>query len=219
MFRGGFAGRPEKRRKMPVYYCRCVIRGLITVGFLGLVACASVPKEAVILSHTVGEDIQQLHVGYRKSVQFSFEQMRQAGLAVIDERWTPIYLKDFIKNGGLVEFAQADNTEAVEYWARRAIRDIDTKRQEFLQPLKQSEDKLLTDIDEAFSRTIHANAAVTAHLTSVVKIRNMQDEVLAAVGVKDIRDKINNGIVQASNFAADAIKEIEDATAILEKAQ
>ena len=45
---------------------------------LGMTACASVPKEAVALSVAVGQDITQLHTGYRESVRFAFNQMRQA---------------------------------------------------------------------------------------------------------------------------------------------
>ena len=197
-------------------YRQSILVGLIALGLLGPLGCARIPKEAVQLSYAVGTDIQQLYTGYRTTVVFSFEQMRQRGLTVIDERWTPVYLKSFVKKGQLVESARAEQTERVEYWARRAIKDIDDKRQEFLLPLKQQEEALLADIDEAFSRTIRANAAVTAHLNSVLKVQDLQDEVLESVGLKDLRDKINDGIVKASDFAANRTEEIETATKKLE---
>ena len=183
---------------------------------LGMTACASVPKEAVALSVAVGQDITQLHTGYRESVRFAFNQMRQAGLGVIDNVWTPAYLKDFVTTGMLVESAETGTTELVEFWARTAIEAIDNKRKEFLDPLQLREDALLVEIDAAFDRVISANAAVTAHLNSVLKVQTVQDQVLEATGLLEIRDTINGAIVSASDFAAGATRDIEAAAALLE---
>ena len=83
---------------------------------LSMSACASVPKETVTLSRMVGQDIAQLQSGYRETIRFSFDQMRQAGLSVIDNVWTPVYLKSFVAGGQLVEAAKAEQTERIEYW-------------------------------------------------------------------------------------------------------
>lgn len=177
---------------------------------LGMAACASVPKEAVTLSITVGEDIKQLQSGYRQTVRFSFNQMRQAALSVIDNVWTPAFVQDFIVRGRLVESVQDpdDSTELVEFWAREAIGQIDAKRKTFLDSIQVKEDALLADIDKAFDGLINANAAVTAHLNSVLKVQNVQDQVLAAAGVRDIRDTINAALVSTSEFAASATEAI-----------
>jgi hypothetical protein len=147
-------------------------------------ACASVPQEAVTLSSAVGNDIEQLQSGYRQTVRFAFNQMHQNGLNVIDTVFTPAFLQDFIVSGRLIESAQDpdDSTELVEYWAREAIGAIDIKRKEFLDPIQVKEDALLADIDAAFDRLISANATVTAHLNSVRKVQNLQDQALARQG-------------------------------------
>ena len=134
------------------------------------------------------------------------------------------YLKENVKESGLFEHLQDESVPEserygdLEYWARGAIEDIDNKRREFLEPLKKREDALLADLDDAFGRVIRANATVTAHLNSVLKVQDLQDDILDSVGLKDIRDKINDGIVGASDFAAEVTKEIEDATKKLEDA-
>ena len=205
-----------------MYYRNCILVGLLGICLLGLSGCASVPKEAVQLSYVVGQDIQELHNGYRRTVQISFEQIRQRGLTVIKEKWTPVYLKKNVKESGLFEhlqdeaFSESERYGDLEYWTRGAIEDIDNKRREFLAPLKKREDALLADLDDAFGRVIRANAAVTAHLNSVLKVKDLQDDILDSVGLKNIRDKINDGIVEASDFAAEATKEIEDVTKKLE---
>ena len=186
---------------------------------LSMTACASVPKETVTLSRTVGQDIAQLQSGYRETIRFSFDQMRQAGLSVIDNVWTPVYLKSFVTGGQLVEAAKAEQTERIEYWARTAIKAIDDQRKKFLDPLQEREDALVAEVDAAFDRVISANAAVTANLNSVLKVQNLQDQVLEAAGVSGIRDTINGAIVSTSNWAATATKEIEDAATSLETGQ
>ena len=202
---------------MSVYHRKCTISGWVAVCLIGIAGCATVPKEAVSLSYAVGEDLQQLYVGYRTTVQFSFEQMRQNGLLVIDEIWTPAYLKTFVVEGELIEIAEEENWEDLQGWARAAIEDIDNKRKEFLDSLKTREESLLAKIDTAFSRVISANAAVTAHLNSVLKVQNLQDQILEAAGLKDIRDDINDAIVDASEFAEKAANDIRAASVLLEK--
>lgn len=176
-------------------------------------ACARVPREAVDLSYAVGRDLEQLHSGYRQTVRFSFDQMRRAGLSVIDNVWTPAYLRDFVQGGNLVDSARNGETELIEFWARTAIDAIDQKRAEFLDPLQSQEDALLTQIDAAFDRVIRANATVTAHLNSIREVQDLQDQVLETAGLSDLRDTINNAIVSASEFAATATQRIEAETA------
>jgi len=200
-----------------VYHKKRTFSGWVAVCIIGIAGCATVPEEAVTLSYAVGEDLQQLYVGYRKTIQFSFEQMRQNGLVVIDEIWTPAYLKTFVVEGELLEIAEEENWQDLQGWARAAIEDIDNKRKEFLDPLKMREELLLTKIDTAFSRVISANAAVTAHLNSVLKVQGLQDQILEAAGLKEIRDDINNAIAEASDFAKKAADDIKDASATLEQ--
>ena len=186
---------------------------------LSMTACASVPKETVALSRTVGQDLVQLQSGYRETIRFSFDQMRQAGLSMIDNVWTPVYLRSFVTRGQLVEAAKDEQTEKIEYWARAAIKAIDDQRKKFLDPLQEREDALVAEVDAAFDRVINANAAVTANLNSVLKVQNLQDQVLDAAGVSGIRDTINGAIVSTSNWAATATKEIEDEATSLETGQ
>ncbi len=199
-----------------MYGRRTVLVGLLALGVSGLSGCATVPKEAVALSVAVGEDIQQLYTGYRRTIKLSFEQMRKSGLVIIDEVFTPAYLRTFVREGELLQIAKEENWEDLEGWARAAIEDIDNERKAFLDSLDVREKALLAKVDEAFSRAISANAAVTAHLNSVLKVQGVQDQVLDAVGLKDLRDEINDGIVQASEFAASASEQIRDASKALD---
>lgn len=192
------------------------VMALVVVGILGASGCATVPKEAVQLSYVVGEDIQQIYGSYRSLVKLSFENIRQRGLTVIDKVFIPAYIQEFAVSGGLAEAAQASNqTERVEFWARLAVERIDKERRDFLLPIDAQEDSLLAVIDDAFRRMIRANAAVTAHLSSVREVEEMQDTMLEAMRVRDIRDKITDGIAKASDLAAEGVTKVETAAAVL----
>ena len=187
-------------------WCQVV---LIGIAVLGIVGCARVPREAVQLSYAVGDDIVQLHAGYRRTIKFSFDQARQRGLAVIENTWIPAYLAEFVMTGELVESAQGGQLDRVEFWARLAIDAIDSKRQEFLGPLEQQEEALVAEVDEAFDRLIRANSAVTAHLNSVLKVQDIQDDIADSVGLRDIRDRVSAAIATASEYTDTATDEIE----------
>ena len=77
----------------------------------------------------------------------------------------------------------------------------------------------MAEVDAAFDRVISANAAVTANLNSVLKVQDLQNQVLEAAGISGIRDTINGAIVSTSNWVATATKEIEDAATSLETGQ
>ena len=191
--------------------CRTALVPLwLCLGLLGLSGCASVPKETVELSTAIGDDIRELHTGYRNTVGLYFAQLRQSGLTVIDETWVPAYLDSFVDGGGLRDIVAEGNRDDLYAWARAAIEDIDARRSEFVDSLNARETALLIKIDDAFARAINANANVTAYLKSLLKVEEMQDRVLRATGLKELRDEITEGLAEASRFAAEATKTKED---------
>ncbi len=199
-------------------YGRTTLQTCIALGLIALSGCASVPKETVALSVAVGEDIQQLYSGYKSMVRLSFEQMRDNGILVIDEVWTPVYLATFVREGELLEIAREENWDDLQGWASAAIEDIEAKRREFLDEVDARETALLEKIDEAFGRTLSANAAVTAHLNSVLEVEGLQDQMIETAGLKDLRDQITSDIAAASNFARNATEEIREASSVLNAA-
>ena len=128
------------------------------------------------------------------------------GHTTIDETWVPAYLDSFVEGGGLRDIVAGGNRDDLHAWARAAIEDIDARRSEFVDSLNVRETALLARIDDAFTRTINANANVTAYLKSLLKEEEMQDRVLQATGLKELRDEIAEGLAEASRFAAEATK-------------
>jgi len=191
---------------------RNVIRNTVVMLFLCVsVSCTTVPSETVTLSEKVGEDLVQLQQGYRQTIRLSFTQMRERGLAVIDNYYVPAYLKSFVRDGELMDIAKEENWEDLEGWARAAIDDIDAKRKSFVDDLNQKEEALLKQVDAAFARSIQANAAVTGHLNSVLKVKSLQSQVVEAAGMADLGKGISGAITEASNFAAKFTEDVRAA--------
>lgn len=193
-------------------------RRLIAVPVLGLAlvlvgGCATVPRESVQLSYVIGQDLLTLQQSHDLLISRYFEALRADVNNAIDQVFVPAYIGDFVESGKLMEHAAANRADLVELWARIAVRTIDEERQKRLQPLDEAERGLRSAVDDAFARALRANAAVTAHLNSIREVSEAQDEFLEALDIKDIRDRIGDGLVQASETAARARKDIEDAAA------
>lgn len=165
---------------------------------LTIVGCATVPRESVDLSYTLGQDLETLHQSYRELITRYFEALRAQVNDAIDQVFVPAYINGFVTSGKLIQHAQNQRADLVEAWARIAVKRIDRERRERLQPLYDTERELLTSVNEAFDKVVRANATITAQLNSVVKTQQTQDEMLESIKLKGLREKINGVLADAS---------------------
>jgi hypothetical protein len=200
--------------------------------------CASVPKEAVELSYQVGEDLSELHSSYDKMVVERFKDFRAEREAYLEDEWIPIFLRDFMKRGRLVDVAKGDVIldekinkfvaptpgreevqlhESVLGWSKAASKKIEAKRQELMSDLDKREASVREDLQKAFGRLIRANAQITAHLNSIRKVQKIQDSSLDRLGLKEAIDKVNDKMVGASDWAEKSLEKVREADAKLDK--
>jgi hypothetical protein len=182
-----------------------------------IAGCASVPRESVDLSYTLGQDLEALHQSHRDLVTRYFDALRGQVNYAIDQVFIPAYINDFVVSGKLIQHAQNQRADLVEAWARIAIKRIDRERRERLQPLNDAERDLLASINGAFDKAMRANAAITAQLSSVVKTQRAQDDLLESLKLKDLRGKIYDALADASAKAGKITDDINAANAKLEK--
>ena len=191
------------------------LKRILVVVLPTLVGCsATVPKEVVELSYTLGQDLNAVHSSYRALIQTHFDGLRAQTISFLEDQWIPAYFEDFIKTGGLVESAQGADPDMVlkdiQLWAEVAIEEIEDKKRELLDPIDQNQVALLNLVDEAFARLMSANAAITAQLNSIRKVQALQDEVASAFKLKDLRDRINDGLISASENAEKGIEKLKE---------
>lgn len=196
-----------------------ITRHLLSILLISLIGCASVPKEVVELSYTVGKDLQTLHLSYKDLVTEHFQSLRNYSLNFLEKQWKPKFIKRFIEDGGLIESAKGSDPnivlEDVELWAEVAIGTIEEKKNELLDPIDKDEKELLTSVDASFSQLIQANSTITAHLNSIREVTEVQDEALKALKLDDLRDKINNMLALASDKSKEAIDKFAKAEGII----
>lgn len=194
---------------------------IVFLAVLSLLAasCAKVPPEVVSLSSALGEDIVATQTSYQLLITRHFDNLRQEVNGFVDTRWRPVYLRGFIQKGNLVRRATESDPDVVltgvSNWTQVAIETIDAKRKELLDPIDADEQALRVAVDEAFNRMIRANSTVTAHLNSIRKVTEFQDQILQAVQVKELRDKINQTLIDASTRTQKAIDTVAKADKVV----
>jgi len=219
---------------------RALVFLLLVIGLIAAVpGCATVPKEVVELSYRMGEDMSALQESYSTLVHQHFEALRKERVRYLDEEWIPAYLKAWIADGRLRDVAKGSVVWSEEkndfvppvpgkeevgllttigFWSQVAVKEIESKKSELLAPLNSQERQLSLWVNDAFSRLYRGNAAITAHLNSLRKVQEVQDNMLAALNLKDVRDKINNALATASDKAQQGLDEVRKADGLVQKA-
>lgn len=203
--------------EMAARVCCCVLLGVLTVSLLG---CATVPKEVVELSYTVGQDLEALHLSYRTLIEMHFDGLRAQPVDFLEKRWIPAFLQDFMQSGQLIQIARGSDSmqvqEDVQAWVEVAIETIEEKKRELLDPIDKDEKELLESVDEAFARVIRANATITAHLNSIRKVQEIRDDALRALNLNELRDRIDEGLASASQKAEAALEKFKELEGLTE---
>lgn len=106
--------------------------------------------------------------------------------------------------------APKESLAALNDWLDYALYAYEKKSEDLLSPLDQEEETLRTEVRVAFARMIQANATITAHLNSLREIKEVEDQALKALNLKDLRDQINDQLVNASKKAKDGLDKIKE---------
>jgi hypothetical protein len=194
-----------------------------------MASCASIPKETVTLSKTIGSDLQILHDSHRNMVQLYYNGIKGNVIAFIDDVYAPFVIHHVLevelnkhKRGessiyGIIENAgktggKGETEEALNVmleFQEAANQQINVKRNELLSPILQQEKEILSTIDQSYQNTIYANATLTAYLVSVRKVKESQNEALSIVGLNGLDTTVTNRLVELSGFVDMALEKGE----------
>jgi hypothetical protein len=220
---------------------RCLVLVLVPLVLCLLqISCSTVPKEVVELSYRMGGDLAAVQKSYMRLIHDHFESIRAERIRYLNEEWTPKYIKTWVQDGLLRDVAKGDVVwsekigefvkpiagkeeegllETVGFWSLTAVKEIEGKKKDILEPLNQQEEQLSSWVSDAFNRLYRSNAAITAHLNSLRKVQEVQDEALTSLHLKDLRDKINDGLATASERAKDGLETIRKADGLVQEAK
>ena len=190
-----------------------------------LFGCASIPKESVQLSATLGNDLQALHKSHRAMVTLHYGKIKEQINQFVDDVYAPyaisqslkIEMDDF-KAGdeslpGLIKEASEGNDNAskevllyMQDFLEITNEDVELMRNELLLPIEQQEVELLLKVDNAYKNAIYANATLTAHLESIRKVKKTQSKALQLIGLNNVHETITDYAVKASEIVDEATK-------------
>ena len=194
-----------------------------------MVSCASIPKETVTLSKTIGSDLQILHDSHRNMVQLYYNGIKLNINTFIDDVYAPFVIHHVLevelnkyKRGessicGIIENAgkkggKEETEEALNImleFQEAANQQINAKKNELLSPILQQERVILNAIDQSYHNTIYANTTLTAYLVSVRKVKESQNEALSIVGLNGLDTIVTNRLVELSGFVDMALEKGE----------
>jgi len=202
---------------------RVGIAPTVALILLGVLAggCGTTPSETVELSEIVGQDLQTLQTSNRALIRSYFDGLRAQVNNFIDDEWAPVFLREFIDEGRLIDRAKQSNPdhvlEDVGDWVKKAIERIERRRAGMLAPIQDAEEELMIATDAAFGRAVRANSAITAQLRSRAKLDEEQDRILEEYKLKDLRDDLEQGMLKASKQTDDLIGAVRKADGLLDK--
>ncbi|MDQ7088853.1 MAG: hypothetical protein Q9Q13_13805 [Acidobacteriota bacterium] len=181
----------------------------VAAGILGVlvwVGCASVPRESVELSVTMGRDLEVVHAANRRLAVVHFDRLLRDIDVFVDTVYRPFVIRRSIDDLDLVRLvsrtdgesvdprgADLDALDILEVYVDDVVRRIETFRREVRAPIEEQRREVLESIDAAFDALRSANAVVTGHLASVVKVHDVQAETLAELGLGEYRDAPRGG--------------------------
>ena len=216
--------------------------GVVALIILSLcLSCAQVPKESVELSATVGRDIAEMSKSHRQTVIILYGRIKNDVNKLVDEVYAPYQIHNLLKADqedfkagksdtlfAVMDTAikDSDNPDAQKIVLEfmdvflQIVRDeVESYRKVRLAPVLAQESELLSAIDSSYKNIQYGNLNVTAHLASIVKVHNAQEEILNQVGVKELRKKIGQTLANTSDKVAKYVEVAKDVNIRMDDAE
>lgn len=173
----------------------CVVA--ILFGFLTLAGCQSVPGESVELANTVGRDLEEIHRSHLSLAELHFNQQIDRANQFINETYRPAYIEEFSREFRLAERVELLIDQDAEKllpvltrFVKVANERIEAKRTRLVDPIRVQRDAVLLEINTAYRQVQSAQAVVTGHLASIRDVREMQNEMLAGIGLEGLPGRV-----------------------------
>lgn len=169
---------------------------LVVLVAFSLASCDVVPKETIELSNTVGRDLEEVHRAHRSLAELHFSDIERNINRFIDETYRPAFIKVFASEYDLnkrIEDLKDEPNKLLSVltgFVQVATQRVEKKRSELINPIQEQKKLVISEIDAAHRQIQAAQAVVTRHLASVRKVRNVQNELLARVGLKSVGEKV-----------------------------
>ena len=182
-----------------------------------VISCDVVPKEAVELSNTVGRDLEEVHRAHRDLVNLHYSEQERRVNTFIDDVYRPAFISKFAEEFDLANrvtvIVDKDASKLLPVMVRfveTSVNRIEAKRTQLLEPILAEKVSVLDEVDAAHRQIQSAHSVITGHLASVLKVREVQTELLAKANLGDLREKISSKAADLSGKVAELVAKGED---------
>ncbi len=167
---------------------------------LFLDSCASIPKEAPVLSEQLKTEIQELENSHLSLVHSFFELKRKNVKDYINEIWLPRFAENYFKQKEIssmwdfvVDEASAeDRLQFILITAPELQKQINLQYDNMIEPLNKLEYQLEQALREKYSNVKGINNTITSFLISASKVDENRQRYLDMAGITE--DKISRTI-------------------------
>lgn len=194
---------------------------LLVFSFSG---CASIPKEAPLLSEQLGKEVSELESSHFRLVTSFFDLKRKNVRDYLDRVWLPLYAETFFNKPDIKEMwervssagSEKDRLMFLLTTAPILQADINRQYQNSVQDLDLLERELKEALRQKYSNARSINNTLTSFLVSAAEVDQNRQRYMNMAGLTE--DKIGAVIEQTeiltSKFlqkAIDADKKVEGA--------
>jgi hypothetical protein len=198
----------------------------VLIALFVFTACASLPKETVTLSQTLGSDLIVLHNAHRNIIELHFNKIEDDINSFVNDVYAPFIIHYALKSElkkykegnsslyGIIEIAgkeegkkeSEDAINVMQEFQEAARKQIEKKRSELLTPIIKQRGEIIVAINQSYDNAIYANSTITVYLQSLQKVKSTQQDALSLIGLKGADTLITNSIVQVSEQVEKAVK-------------
>lgn len=198
------------------------VLGLVIALAFTLCGCAQVPKESVELSNTVGRDISALQVSHLALINLYFDDKEALIDRWVDQVYAPSQITAVVDNAAIrAELETAINNAAAGQNQDVLIKrfdsvitlirnDVEKTRKELLSPVQSARNVTLTKVQAAYTQVQQGNNIVTGYLSSLIKVTDTQNELLAKSGLNGAEKQLSADMVSLSENLDQALTATSD---------
>jgi hypothetical protein len=200
---------------------------VISAVILLITGCATVPRETLILSQSLGYDLKALHESHRNCIEIYFRNIKGSINSFVDDVYAPFIIHytlnqelENYKKGGTsfykaiesagqkgVKKDSDDVLNSIFDFLASAYSQIEKKRSEYLFPVLKQENELILSVDQAYEKAIQANSAITASLQSMRNEKGSGQEAIPGSGISGADTLTTNNLVRLSEWLDQAVEE------------
>lgn len=199
------------------------LAGIVLIAAM-LSACAQVPRQSVELSTAVGRDVAAAHEAHRNLATALFARMKQDVNHFVDDVYAPFQIqyvlskqKERQAQGNKINLfsateaaiAHPDDAQAqkgillmMQAIVKGVHADVEEFRGRRLAPVLRQEKDVMAAIERVYGQIQRGNATITAHLSSIVRVHDVQDEALQRANLEGLRERVGSKLSNASTKLA-----------------